>query len=137
MEHTALQRYGTLVGRVFLALIFVISGFGKIASFSGVAGYMASKGLPAPQLLLVLAILIEAGGGLMLILGWQARLAALAIFLFVIPTTLIFHNFWAVDAAQFQNQMNHFLKNVCILGGLLYVMAYGPGPLSLDSKGRP
>ncbi|MBI3053909.1 MAG: DoxX family protein, partial [Betaproteobacteria bacterium] len=77
-------------------------------------------------------IIIEIGGGVMLVVGWKARWAALAIFLFLIPATLIFHNFWAVEAAQFQNQMNHFLKNVCILGGMLYIMAYGSGPLSLE-----
>ena len=125
-------KFGPLAGRVMLALIFLISGYAKIGDFAGTAGYMASKGIPFAEIALVLTIIIEIGGGAMLVAGWKARWAALALFLFLIPATLIFHNFWAVEAAQFQNQMNHFLKNVCILGGMLYIMAYGPGPLSID-----
>jgi putative oxidoreductase len=115
-----------------LALVFLISGYSKIGDFAGSAGYMASKGIPLAEVALALTILIEIGGGMMLVIGWKARWAALAICLFVVPATLIFHNFWAVEAAQFQGQLNHFLKNVSILGGLLYVMVYGAGPLSLE-----
>ena len=96
---------------------------------------MACKGIPFAQIALALTFIIEIAGGLMIVIGWKARWAALAICLFLIPATLIFHNFWAVDAAQFQNQLNHFLKNVCILGGMLYIMAFGSGPLSLDKDG--
>jgi putative oxidoreductase len=95
---------------------------------------MASKGMPFSEVLLVGTIIVELGGGLMLLAGWQARIAALAIFLFIIPATLIFHNFWAVDPAQAQGQMIHFMKNVTIMGGMLYVMAFGAGPLSLDNR---
>ncbi len=126
------KQFGPLAGRIMLALIFLISGFAKIGNFAGTAGFMASKGIPFAEIALALAIIIEIGGGVMLAVGWKARWAALALFLFLIPATLIFHNFWAVDAAQFQNQLNHFLKNVCILGGMLYIMAYGSGPLSLE-----
>lgn len=130
----AVKMYGPLAGRILLALIFVISGFGKITGFEGTVGYIASAGLPLPQLAAIGAIVVELGGGILLIIGWQARWAALAIFLFTIPTTLIFHNFWAADAAQAQGQMIHFLKNVCIMGGMLYVMAFGAGPLSIDNR---
>lgn len=129
-----IRQYGPLVGRILLALIFVWSGLGKIGSFAGTAAYMAGKGIPLAELALVISIILEIGGGLMLIVGWKARWAALAIFLWLIPVTLMFHNFWAVEAAQYQNQFNHFLKNLCILGGMLYVMAYGAGPLSLDNR---
>ena len=125
-------KFGPLAGRIMLALIFLISGVAKIGNFAGTAGFMASKGIPFAEIALVLTIIIEIGGGVMLVVGWKARWAALALFLFLIPATLIFHNFWVVEAAQFQNQMNHFLKNVCILGGMLYIMAYGSGPLSID-----
>ena len=128
------KQYAPLVGRALLSSIFIISGWGKITGFSGTAAYMASKGMPIPDVLLVAAIIIELGGGLMVLLGWKARWAALAIFLFVIPTTLIFHAFWAVDAAQVQNQMINFMKNIAIMGGMLYVVAYGSGPCSLDKK---
>lgn len=128
----ALNRYGPLAGRILIALIFVLSGFSKIAGFEGTVGYIASKGLPLPQLLAIGAILIELGGGLMLILGWKAHWAAAAMLVFTALATLIFHNFWAVPPDQAQNQMIHFMKNISIMGGLLYVMMHGSGPLSLS-----
>ena len=130
------KQYAPLVGRALLSSIFIISGWGKITGFSGTAAYMASKGMPIPDVLLVAAIIIELGGGLMVLLGWKACWAALAIFLFIIPTTLIFHAFWAVDAAQVQNQMINFMKNLAIMGGMLYVVAYGSGPYSLGKKDK-
>ena len=132
----AVKTYGPLAGRILLALIFVISGFEKITGFAGTVGYIASKGLPLPQLAAIGAIIVELGGGILLIIGWQTRWAATAMFLFLIPTTLIFHNFWAVDAAQVQGQTIHFMKNLCIMGGMLYVMAFGAGPFSVDNRKR-
>jgi putative oxidoreductase len=126
------QRYAPVIGRVLRALIFIVSGYGKIGDFAQTAGYMANKGLPAADLLLVATIIIELGGGLMIFLGWKARWAALVIFLWLIPVTLIFHNFWGVDPAQLRNQMNHLLKNLAIMGGMLGLLAYGSGPFSLD-----
>lgn len=132
----AVKQYGPLVGRILLSSMFIISGWGKITGFAGTAGFMASKGMPFLELLLVGTIIVELGGGLMLLFGWKTRLAASAIFLFIIPATLVFHNFWAVDAAQAQGQMIHFMKNFTIMGGMLYVMAFGAGPLSLDARKR-
>ena len=123
-----------LVGRILLAAIFIISGFLKIGGFAGTAGYMASKGLPMPQVLLVLTIALELGGGILIAIGFKARWVALLFFLWLIPTTLIFHPFWGIDAAQVQNQMNNFLKNVSIMGGMLLLFAYGPGAYSLDKR---
>jgi putative oxidoreductase len=131
----ALNRFGPLVGRILIAFIFVFAGFGKITGFEGTVGYIASKGLPLPQLAAAGAILVEFGGGLMIILGWKARWAAAAIFIFTLLAALIFHDFWAAAADQAQNQMIHFMKNVSMMGGLLYVMVHGSGPLSVD-KGR-
>lgn len=131
MNSAALKQFGPLMGRVLLALIFVIAGFGKLTGFEGTAAYMAQHGLPFVHLLLVLTIIIEIGGGLMIMLGLYARWAALVVFLFVIPVTLVFHAFWAVDPAQKQLMMIMFLKNLCIEGGLIYIMTYGSGPLSL------
>ena len=125
------KQYGPLIGRILLALIFILSGYSKIGGFQQTVGYMAGHGLPLPQVLLVLTIIIEVGGGLMILLGWRARWAALAIFLWLIPTTLIFHAFWAADAAQMQNQWGNFMKNLAIMGGMMYVMASGSGPYSL------
>ena len=129
-----LNRYGPLVGRILIALIFVVSGFGKITGFEGTVGYIASKGLPLPEFAAMAAVVIELGGGLMVMFGWKARWAAAAMFVFTSVAALIFHNFWAVPAAQSQNQMIHFMKNVSMLGGLLYVIVYGSGPLSVDSS---
>ncbi len=129
------KQYGPLIGRILMALIFLRSGFGKVTDFAGVAGYMASKGMPMAEFLLVGAIIFELVGAILLVIGWKMRWGALLLVVFMIPTTLIFHNFWAVDAAQYQNQFNHFMKNVAMIGGLLYMMAFGAGPLSLD-KGK-
>lgn len=131
----ALERFGPLLGRILLGLIFVISGFGKITGFEGAAGYIASKGLPVPQLLAIGAIIVELGGGILLIVGWNARWAAAALLVFTGLAALLFHNYWAVPPEQAQNQMIHFMKNVSIMGGMLYVAVYGAGPVSLEGEG--
>jgi len=128
------KTYGPLAGRILLALIFVISGIGKIKGFEGTVGYIASNGLPLPQLAAVVAIVVELGAGILLVIGWQARWAATALFLFLIPTTLLFHNFWAYDGSQGQMQQIQFMKNLCIMGGMLYIMAFGAGAFSVDSR---
>jgi|ERR1039458_1144388 putative oxidoreductase len=123
-----------LVGRILLALIFIISGYGKIGGYAGTAGYMASKGMPMVDVLLPLTILIELGGGLLIAIGWKARWAAAVIFLFLIPVTLVFHNPAGLDPALAKQQMIHLLKNVSIMGGMLGLFAFGPGGFSLDAK---
>jgi putative oxidoreductase len=126
------QPWGLLLGRLMLAYIFVLSGYGKIVGFAGTAGYMAKYGMPMVEVLLVATIAIELVGGLMLVVGWKARWAALAIFLFIIPATLIFHAFWAVPQEQVMMQTIQFQKNLAIMGGMLFVFFCGPGRLSLD-----
>ena len=134
----ALNRYGPLAGRLLIAAIFVFSGFGKITGFEGTVGYIASKGLPLPQLGAIAAIIVELGGGILLILGWKARWAAAAMLIFTLAAAFIFHNFWAVPPAAAQNQMIHFMKNISMAGGLLYVVIFGGGPLSIDGgNNRP
>ncbi|OEZ46592.1 inner membrane protein YphA [Janthinobacterium sp. MP5059B] len=113
------------LGRAALGVLFFVSGLLKIGGFTGVAGYMASQGLPIANILLVGVIVLEVGGGLLLITGWQARWAALALALFLIPTTLIFHAFWSADAAHFQDQLTNFLKNLSIFGGMLLLVERG------------
>jgi putative oxidoreductase len=110
------------VGRALLGALFFISGVNKILAFSYVAGWMASSGVPASSLLLAVTIAIEVLGGLLLIIGYRARLAALVIALFLIPVTVVFHAFWSADAASYQNQLTQFLKNLAILGGMLLVI---------------
>ncbi|MFQ5994162.1 MAG: DoxX family protein [Acidiferrobacterales bacterium] len=125
------EQYGPLLGRVLLMMLFIISGVHKITGFEGTAGYMASKGLPMPSVLLIIAAIVELGGALLIVLGWHARWGALAIFLYVIPVTLVFHPFWAVEG-----QLWAFWKNIALMGAMLYIMAYGPGPISVDKARR-
>ena len=128
------RMYGPLVGRVLLALIFIIAGFGKITGFEGTVGYMQAYNVPMTQVLAVLAIIVELGGGLMIAVGWKARWGAAAIFIFVLIASFIFHAFWAVPADQAQLQNIMFMKNLAIMGGMLYIIVHGSGPLSVDKN---
>jgi putative oxidoreductase len=121
-----------LIGRVLLGALFVWSGFGKIMGFAGAAGYIASKGLPFPTLLAAIAVAIEFGAGLALLVGWKTRWAAALLAVFLVVITPIFHNFWSVPADQVMMQQINFFKNVAILGGMLFVYAMGPGRYSVD-----
>jgi putative oxidoreductase len=126
------QNSAALVGRILLAVIFIMSGFGKITGFEGTAGYIASKGLPMAQVVTVLTIAIELGGGILLAIGYKARWAGLMLAVFTLLAALIFHNFWAADAAAKMDQQIHFLKNLAIAGGMLMVYAFGPGRYSME-----
>jgi len=126
------RKFGPLVGRILLALIFIISGFGKIMGFDATLGYIRSAGLPFAQLSAIAAIVVELGGGILLVVGWKARWAAAALFLFVLVAALYFHAFWASPPDQAMMQQIQFLKNLAIMGGMLYIMAYGSGPYSVD-----
>jgi putative oxidoreductase len=127
-----IQNTAALVGRVLLALIFIQAGFGKIGGYDGTAAYMAGKGLPMIGVLLPLTILVELGAGLALAVGFKARWAALALAVFTLLAGLLFHNFWAVEAAQKMAQQTQFMKNLAIAGGMLMVFAFGPGRFSVD-----
>lgn len=131
----AAQQYGPLIGRLLLANLFLISGFKKIPGFAGTAGYMASQ-MPGIDpsvinVLLALTIAIEVGGGLMILVGWQARWGATALFLWMIPVTYLFHAYWALPPDQMQMQFIQFQKNMAIMGGLLLIVGLGSGPYSL------
>ena len=133
---TALQNPLSLIGRVLLALLFVPAGFSKIGGFTGTVGYIASKGVPLPELAAAAAIGIELGLGLLLLIGWQTRWAALGIALFTLVISFIFHNFWAVPAEQVMQQQQAFFKNIGVIGGLLTVAAWGAGVWSVDGNKR-
>jgi putative oxidoreductase len=121
-----------LLGRVLLSVLFIVSGWGKVVGFADTAGYIGSVGLPLPQVLTALAIAVELGGGLLLLIGWKARWIAWGMAAFTVVITPIFHNFWDAPAAEAMNQQVNFLKNVAIIGGLLMVAALGPGRFSVD-----
>jgi putative oxidoreductase len=130
------QNLASFVGRVLLALIFLGSGIDKAMNPAGTLGYMQSAGLPSAQLLLWLSVLVEVGAGVSLVLGWKARWAAAALFLWMIPVTAVFHNPWGGDPSQSQMQMVHLMKNIAIMGGLLLALAFGPGGWSVDRSSR-
>ena len=121
-----------LIGRVLLAGMFIISGWGKVTGYSGTVGYIASQGLPVPQVLAIIAIAIELGAGLAIAFGWKTRWAAVAMAIFLIVITPIFHAFWNVPADQAMAQNINFMKNVSILGGMVLLWAFGPGGFSMD-----
>lgn len=131
---TGSQDVAALVGRILLAALFVPAGFGKLMGFAGTVGYIASVGLPVPQVAAVVAILVELGLGLALLVGFKTRWAAIGIALFTLVATFSFHNYWAMTADKaFVNQLM-FFKNIAVVGGLLVVWAFGPGRLSIDKR---
>jgi putative oxidoreductase len=130
----ATQNLLTLIGRALIALLFVPAGFAKIVGFAGTVGYIASKGVPLPQLCAAIAVAAELGLGLLILVGWQTRWAALALAIFTVVITFIFHNFWAVPPAQLMQQQQAFFKNIAVVGGLLSLIAWGAGGWSLDSR---
>jgi putative oxidoreductase len=128
----ALERYATLAARLLISQIFLISGVMKVLDPNGTAAQMEGRGIFWVPLFLIGAIAFELGGGLSLLLGFMTRLGALALFLFLIPVTLTFHNFWTYPPDQRVQQMILFMHNLTLMGGLLLVMTFGPGAFSLD-----
>ena len=118
-----------LVGRILLAAIFILAGFGKLTDISGTAGYFGMYNLPAPSVLAVLAGLVELVGGIAVLVGFQTRIAAFGLAVFCVLSALIAHMDWA-DL----NQLIHFQKNLAIAGGFLVLGAYGAGALSVDAR---
>ena len=131
---SAIETFGALVGRVLLVLIFLLSSGNKISNFSEVQGYMASQGMPATAVFLVGAIVFLVIGGLSVLLGFKARVGAVLLIAFIVPASLIFHNFWAYEGQQQQQQMIHFMKNIAILGALISIAATDVRGWRLDEK---
>lgn len=130
----SLQNPLSLIGRLLIALLFLPAGIMKIAGFEGTVGYIASKGLPLPEVGALIAIVVEVGGGLALIAGLGTRVTALVLALFTLVASIFFHNFWAVPADQFFVQQLMFFKNIAVVGGLLVLASHGPGAWSLDAR---
>ncbi|MBV8130645.1 MAG: DoxX family protein [Planctomycetaceae bacterium] len=131
-----LQGLVSVAGRIALAAIFLMSTLGyKIPNFNGAAQLMASQGIPAPRLMLVGAIVFLIVGSLSLIVGYRARFGAVLILVFLVLASYYFHNFWALsDPKARQEQMIHFMKNLSMMGAMLFIIANGPGAFSLDSR---
>lgn len=123
-----------LVGRVLLAQMFLVAGISKLMNVAGTVGYMTKLGFPMPEVTAWVAIIIEIGGAALLILGWQTRRIAWLLILFIVIATAMAHRFWEFQPPQYAGQLNYFLKNVSVIGGLFYVIVFGPGALSVDER---
>lgn len=126
-----------LFGRILLSLVFILGGIGKITGFSMEEGMVAAKHIPLPAIAMGIALVVELVGGLAILLGLFTRFTAWILFLYLIPTTLLFHNFWTMQGMDRINTMIHFEKNLAIMGGLLILAAFGAGAYSLDSSRAP
>jgi putative oxidoreductase len=128
------SRYISLFARILLSIVFLLSGVMKFAMFSQMVPLMQTKGFPLPPVSLGIAAAVEVIGALLLITGYRARVGAWVLFVYLIPATLVFHNFWAFQGMEQQAQMVNFLKNLAIMGGLLMIAAFGPGKLSIGNR---
>ena len=121
-----------LVARCFIALIFIVAGLQKIIQYDLMHHTVSGISDTHATWLLITGILFELIGGILMVIGWLTRWGAVLLFVFVVLTIFLFHPFWAFEGDAMVMQVQHFLKNIAILGGLLYVIAFGPGCLSID-----
>jgi putative oxidoreductase len=126
-------KFGGLFGRILMAANFLMAGVGKVMDPVGTEQFMAAHEMVATRLFLVMAILFELGAGTCLLIGYRTHEAAVALIVFLVPATVILHNFWAVNADVRMDQMQHFLKNVAILGGLTTLAVTGAVGWAVDN----
>jgi len=123
-----------LIGRILIAYLFIPAGFGKLMGFGGTVGYITSAGLPLPEVAAVIAIIVELGLGIALLLGFKTRWTAIVMAIFTVATALFFHKYWSAPEAMKMMQQINFNKNIAIAGGLLAFAAFGAGRFSIDKK---
>lgn len=131
-DHPAIPFFG----RLLVAYIFITSGLAKIVAWDGNIAYMSTRHLPFIPELLAIAMIIEVGGSVCLVTGYQARLAAMVMFLYMAVLTVLFHNYWSAPANLAGMLETHFRKNLAIMGGLLFIAAFGPGQWSINGSRR-
>lgn len=129
-----LDKFGPLVGRILIALLFIPAGISKIGNFAGTVGYIGSKNLPLPQVAAAGTIVVEIAVGLALLAGFKTRLAALILALFTLAAAVLFHNYWTMEGQAAMTNQIMFFKNLAIVGGLLVIASFGPGPMSIDRR---
>jgi putative oxidoreductase len=124
----------SLAGRILIATIFLMSAVGnKIPNFSSVSAYMASEGVPFPQLMLFGGIVFLVAGSLSVIAGYRTLVGAGLLLVFLILSTYFFHDFWNFEGEEQQQQMIQFMKNLSLMGTMILLIANGPGQFSLDN----
>jgi putative oxidoreductase len=121
------------LGRLLLAGLFLMSGVNKVTNWEGTMTHTKQAGVPMAEVALPVATALEFLGGISVVLGLYARLGGLALLLFLVPVTYYMHAFWNVEPTEQMTQTISFMKNVTIMGGLLLVIAFGAGPVSLDA----
>lgn len=131
---TSMQDILALVGRILIAYLFIPAGIGKLMGFAGTVGYITSAGLPLPEVAAAIAIIVELGFGIALLLGFKTRIVAIVLAVFTVATALAFHKYWAAPDAMKMMQTINFNKNIAIAGGLLALAAFGAGRLSIDKR---
>jgi putative oxidoreductase len=131
---TQLQNPLSLIARLLMAALFLPAGIAKLTGFEGTVGYITSVGLPAPTLAALAALVLEIVGGAALIVGLGTRFVALALALFTLVASFIFHAYWSVPADQVFVTQLLFFKNIAVAGGLMALAAFGAGAWSLDAR---
>lgn len=121
-----------LAGRILMSVVFLLSGTSKVLAYSNMVAYATAKGLPMAGVGIAVAAAIEILGGLALLTGFQVRIVSWILFLYLIPVSFTFHNFWTMQGMERMDNQIHFLKNFAIMGGFLILAANGAGPLSID-----
>jgi putative oxidoreductase len=121
------------IGRILLALIFVHSGIGKLGTIAATSATMANHGIPYANDLIWAVIALELGGGILLVVGFLTRLVAAAYFFYLLALAVIFHAYWTMAGAQAHTQQADFFQHLAIMGGMLFVVAFGAGPYSIDA----
>ena len=123
-----------LLGRILIAALFIPAGWGKLMGFAGTVGYITSAGLPLPQVAAAVAVIVELGLGVLLLVGFKTRAVALVMAIFTVATAVFFHNYWAMPADKVMSNQMSFYKNLAIAGGMLAFAAFGGGRFSVDRR---
>ena len=132
--NNAIQQWGPLTGRILISLIFLMSGFGKVFQFDGQVAYAASQGVPLASLAIIISIIAELAAATMIIIGYRARLGALILLVWMIPVSIMLHALWNIeDPMAQQMHMIMFMKNLAMMGAMLLIMSFGPGPKSINN----
>lgn len=128
------QSWTLLTGRVLVGSLFLVAGVRHFMFYAGTVSYFTKLGFPAPEAMVWLSIIVHIAGGIMLVVGWKTQWASWLLLALVVIATAMAHRFWQFDATQYANQLNHLLKNLAIIGGLLYVITLGAGAMSVDAR---